>query len=1567
MKMPFSIQNRRIHQFLAAICLCIASSAHADVIFEDDFSSSASLDNWTLLNVGLSTIEVIEGSQANMNGYLKARDEDPESAPGAMASFEPTGTGYLDVRMSGSKWAASGVINIHSENGEVFNLMLTTTNESIKLTIDSFGLVDDGTRENEVYADLFAPGEDVNFPNGRDIRIVWDKGLFNLYLIGRDGTVLYHHADKVTAIEGDLPNSIILAGGYDGAVARQGCFDYVVVKSGLPESGAGAPLQELLFEEDFASAASLDSWTLENMENSTVNIVEGVSGNMEGYLEVIDNDTVTYPIVRRDFGPTEIGFIDLRMSGTKWAGSGVMFLYSESGPLFNISLSTTNGAIETTINTFAVSPVREDKIFADPLNAELETAGFPLGRDFRVIWSDGMIKLLITGIDGVVYQHPEKAFTIEGGIPTAVAFSAGYDTATGRSGFVDFVQVYSGFPSAGDGTGVSTLPFLETFDAPDALDRFTITGSGDHSIEVLHSVENGMSGSLYLEDELLDTSPSAGLSFNAVPDGFLRVELTGSGPKQQNLVLGGENNEGYRIELETLDGKILVYANGDPNPIFKEAYAAGETVDTLAGRTLTLLWRGSGTADLYWETLGGETLYEPGLPALNTGAMGTLLISAGSDSEMGGRLWVDRLEIKAGTPPNGIGSVDHSLPYMADFSQSIDLEGWESEDSVYLLENNDGSLAGQLILADESMESVASVSREFTGNDYGAIELDFTATEGEQEIFRVNAGSDTLYTVSVILDATGYSLIVNGDTGSPIVSSFIDGEGLDNHQARELLVKWDGSQAEFSIAGSLVSAHALASGDPDGLELLAGTSDSTGMELLVHEVSIERSSRVWDDYVEAWSSGGDLPIANYANAGYNYGRSRIPEVHELGLKYFNVTDYGAVPDDEVSDHDAIKSAIAAATANDGGVVFFPPGEFLVNEMPGASTSQKIYIRESNIILKGSGSGEGGTTLFMREHLLPTDLSKPWSTPSLFTFEGNTSRGQFCGSTTESTRMGSYHLTLTTTSKLKVGDFIEFSHHKTDSDWVNQFLEGKQVRSDWTMIMDDGVLMREYNRVVAINGNTLELAAPIMGDYSPGISVFLKYFVNHVGIEDFQFKGNFHERFDHHGGDWNSATMTDKYGTEALYAAYMDGGWGGFTFNGVANSWCRRVRFTDTNTCVGFRFCSSTSILESTVDGNAGHSTFSFSYGSHNIVGNCQDVTPLGHLSGHHGPNMSNEECGSTNWRYSTLTAGALDFHASHPRANLIDAYTGWGFNSSGGNYANLPNSLDEVTFWNLTIEGPLTSTIDFWNLGPVYSGYPRIVNPNVVGFNSSGPAKFNMDNLGHAESLDGLVSPESLYEAQMELELGSVPSWMDTSIQQFEDLKKLYDGADPEGITTHDLNLSVSYGGSLLTDLENGQQPVFSVGRVDVQVDEGHVFLGWEGDLYHAQESMVVTMTQDLDAHAVIVADNSLRLAFNSWYEDLDGYAICKLGWLYYGSMQEPLWEWVYSYTQKTWIYYYLGEENLYFYYPDSGFDSWFYTNEELMPWYYRDSTVDAGWYYYDTATNAFHFGGVGGLPVLPI
>src|SRR5436190_4235061 len=90
----------------------------------------------------------------------------------------------------------------------------------------------------------------------------------------------------------------------------------------------------------------------------------------------------------------------------------------------------------------------------------------------------------------------------------------------------------------------------------------------------------------------------------------------------------------------------------------------------------------------------------------------------------------------------------------------------------------------------------------------------------------------------------------------------------------------------------------------------------------------QNATPLWKDFVDAKVLGRTPTLPDFSYAGYHFSEKEIPSV--TTRKYFNVKDFGAIPDDDSYDDEAIQKTVDAAEKNaDGGVVFFPPGKYLI--------------------------------------------------------------------------------------------------------------------------------------------------------------------------------------------------------------------------------------------------------------------------------------------------------------------------------------------------------------------------------------------------------------------------------------------------------------------------------------------------------------------------------------------------------------------------------------------------------------------------------------------------------------
>lgn len=521
-----------------------------------------------------------------------------------------------------------------------------------------------------------------------------------------------------------------------------------------------------------------------------------------------------------------------------------------------------------------------------------------------------------------------------------------------------------------------------------------------------------------------------------------------------------------------------------------------------------------------------------------------------------------------------------------------------------------------------------------------------------------------------------------------------------------------------------------------------------------------QDAQIWKKYTGEINDAAIPVLPNYGYAGYKLGTVAIPESNR---PIFNVADYGAIPNDGLSDVDAIKATIAAAeSSGNGGVVFFPAGEFTVN--PIAGNYESIIISGSNIVLKGSGSGPGGTVINMK-----TVMSQPPGATAMdkcnpvFQFEG-TYQGTPKVNLTVDADKGSNFITVNDATKLKFSGVnakfvrMEMAANKNANDL---YLDGKTtgLRSYWTNILNNGVTGKEFHEIDRIEGNNVYFKDVLINDLKAAHNwtLFGYKMLEESGFEDIHFKGNFNETFVHHKN-------------------YVhDAGWKALGFSNTAHCYVRRSRFTSVSYVAMLGHSYAASLIQILVDGNQGHGLIAAGGSSRILMGLIWDNGPKGQF---HGVDVSGGTTGSVAWRIDATKGGGMDIHGNSPRSNLYDLYKGFDVTNNGGNSANLPNHLGGMTLWNHSrVTGPTRTNYDFWQqCSGEYCNAAAIANPIVVGYHGSVITTFKQASLKYEESNGTKVFPESLYEAQLEHRLGSKPSWIDAAISEYYDLKDIWSG-----------------------------------------------------------------------------------------------------------------------------------------------------------------------------------------------
>jgi len=529
--------------------------------------------------------------------------------------------------------------------------------------------------------------------------------------------------------------------------------------------------------------------------------------------------------------------------------------------------------------------------------------------------------------------------------------------------------------------------------------------------------------------------------------------------------------------------------------------------------------------------------------------------------------------------------------------------------------------------------------------------------------------------------------------------------------------------------------------------VLAATAASQAAELKLAAVlpapatpSASPSPRVYAEFLRDQAAGTSSLLPDYSWAGYRFGAAAIPDVQG---RVFNVDDYGAKADDEVEDREQIQAAIHAAENAGGGIVFFPPGRYLLNEQP--DRQDGIVIAKPGIILRGSGAGPGGSELFMKHYLLPRDPEKKWTVPAMFTFKpAQGMRQKTLTRVTNDAPRDARTIVVEAAAAIQVGDMIQLCLRNPAANPA--LLGGLEPWPTWRETVNRGVRIAETHQVISKQGNVLTLAEPLRTAITAahGWAVRTHASVDGWAVEDLWFRGNFQEKFVHHKN------------------FIHDAGWSFLRLGSPRHAWVRRIRLTDVNAGINITNGYACSVLLIRFDGNCGHFTTAAegSYGV--LMGLIDDATRTGMW---HGPGVSGSSAGCVIWRYHGQAKSGPDFHASWPYYNLYDASSS-GLVGNGGNVKLLPNHLRDLTYWNICELGKPYVNYDFWDSPPAntavdYSGV-KIVLPNLIGLHGAG-STFVREHVGCLESPGQPVAPESLYEAQLSLRLGRTPAWLEAA------------------------------------------------------------------------------------------------------------------------------------------------------------------------------------------------------------
>lgn len=499
------------------------------------------------------------------------------------------------------------------------------------------------------------------------------------------------------------------------------------------------------------------------------------------------------------------------------------------------------------------------------------------------------------------------------------------------------------------------------------------------------------------------------------------------------------------------------------------------------------------------------------------------------------------------------------------------------------------------------------------------------------------------------------------------------------------------------------------------------------------------------------ASGIDI---DFSYAGYNHGKSAPAEASTLGYTVYDVTQYGAIANDGLSDRSAFLKCLEAIFGtpststnaitfphkdNAKAIIYFPEGEFILHTKDDDvnGKSQTIYIRGNNVILKGAGRDK--TIITMKDPNLATNEEILYSSPIMLDFK-HMSAPTKVGDITADSSKGDFSVTVNSAGTLAAGDWVCLSMVNNSTDAIKEELSPYTDYSLLTDIKNNGVKVTDYHQIKSIEGNVVTFQEPLMhvvkSKYGWALNTYPHY--ENVGIEDITFKGNAKSDFEHHGS-WQD-----------------DGAYKPINMTRIVNGWMRRVRFTSVSEASSIIYCSNMSVYDVEIDGNRGHSAIRSQESSRVFIGKVIDKSSEG-LGQYHAVGVSKPAIGTVLWRNTWGSNSCFEAHASQPRATLIDCCKGgWNQKHQGGDRTQLPNHLADLIIWNFEATSVDNPVWDWWTLGE-HSW--KFLPPTVVGFHGAASCSFTS---GKCDISNGTaVFPESLYEQQLQERLGYMPQWLE--------------------------------------------------------------------------------------------------------------------------------------------------------------------------------------------------------------
>lgn len=522
-------------------------------------------------------------------------------------------------------------------------------------------------------------------------------------------------------------------------------------------------------------------------------------------------------------------------------------------------------------------------------------------------------------------------------------------------------------------------------------------------------------------------------------------------------------------------------------------------------------------------------------------------------------------------------------------------------------------------------------------------------------------------------------------------------------------------------------------------------------------------------------------LPDFSFAGFAHGEQSPPRVTAAQLPVYHVRDFGAFPDDGIDDRVAIQRAIDTAGANGGGIIQFDAGRYLLNSDGSAAP---LWVRYSNIILRGAGSGEDGTLLYGAAKY--DWFFAQWTQPSMVHIAApilkgvGLSYGDWNGVPGQDWYTGGWRNSAfypDVDLRLALGlETIQRGSQRIKVDQPENFYPGQTILfgvRDKMVVVDlldpwkhedfyhdgnDGWIQREFviHQVVtveAVEGAYIRIKERAEWTYKleHSIEIFPYRYIANVGVEDMRMEIVITPRDDR----WDANGK-------------------GLQFAHVRNGWADNIVFVNMQSGLNLSATMNVTVSNVRLEGEPFHDSFKFLGAKYSLMENAV----INNFTIREDGSIRNTDHGFAAQHHAQLNVYldpvmppncSIDLHSGEPFANLYDRVVGGRHGGSGGAAMTL-HALPYHTFWNWSVKATDKVPYQFpvwignqvqpyspWSLHtvkPIVSGlHPHPDFPNTVSVQYTAAHDFSTGYFNDprvvAERIGTRVAPDSLYLAQL--------------------------------------------------------------------------------------------------------------------------------------------------------------------------------------------------------------------------